>query len=135
MKISNKIIAAFVAAAIWADESCDEEEKAAVEEIAKALDLEGLEADVDAELAKLAAMDGQAVADYLVEAGKGVDDEAAAFIFEAVLQVVLCDGFLAYSEARNLLTVADALGLEHEYALLMVADMMKEENDVEVAFE
>lgn len=135
MKTNNKNIAAFVAAAIWADEAYDEAEKVAVEEIAEALELEGFAADVEAELAKVEKMDGQAVADYLVEAGEGVDDEELAFVFEAVLQIVLCDGVLAYSEARNLLTVADALGLEHEYALLMVADMMKEENDVEVTFE
>lgn len=135
MKTNNKNIAAFVAAAIWADEAYDEAEKVAVEEIAEALELEGFAADVEAELAKVEKMDGQAVADYLVEAGEGVDDEELAFVFEAVLQIVLCDGVLAYSEARNLLTVADALGLEHEYALLMVADMMKEENEVEVEFE
>lgn len=135
MKTNNKNIAAFVAAAIWADEVYDEAEKIAVEEIAESLKLEGFAADVEAELAKVEKMDGQAVADYLVEAGEGVDDEEIAFVFEAVLQIVLCDGVLAYSEARNLLTVADALGLEHEYALLMVADMMKEENDVEVTFE
>lgn len=135
MKTNNKNIAAFVAAAIWADEVYDEAEKIAVEEIAESLELEGFAADVEAELAKVEKMDGQAVADYLVEAGEGVDDEEIAFVFEAVLQIVLCDGVLAYSEARNLLTVADALGLEHEYALLMVADMMKEENDVEVTFE
>lgn len=135
MKTNNKNIAAFVAAAIWADEAYDEAEKIAVEEIAEALELEGFSADVEAELAKVEKMDGQAVADYLVEAGEGVDDEELAFVFESVLQIVLCDGVLAYAEARNLLTVADALGLEHEYALLMVADMMKEENEVEVVFE
>lgn len=135
MNTNNKNIAAFVAAAIWADEVYDEAEKIAVEEIAEALELENFAADVEAELAKVETMDGQAVADYLVEAGEGVDDEEVAFVFESVLQIVLCDGVLAYSEARNLLTVADALGLEHEYALLMVADMMKEENEVEVEFE
>lgn len=135
MKTNIKNIAAFVAAAIWADEVYDEAEKVAVGEIAEALELEGLDEAVQTELNAIKALDGQAVADYLVEAGQGVDDEELAFVFEAVLQVMLCDGTLAYSEARNLLTVADALGLEHEFALLMVADMMKDEPELEVAFE
>lgn len=135
MKTNNKNIAAFVAAAIWADEVYDEAEKIAVEEIAEALELENFAADVETEIAKVEKMDGQVVADYLVEAGEGVDDEEVAFVFESVLQIVLCDGVLAYSEARNLLTVADALGLEHEYALLMVAGMVKEGNEIEAKFE
>ena len=80
-------------------------------------------------------MDGEAVSNYMVKAAEGVDDEEIAFVFEAVLQIALADGVLAYSEASNLLTVADALGLGHEYALLMVADMMKEEPEIEVDFD
>lgn len=135
MKTDIKNIAAFVAAAIWADEVYDEAEKVAVEEIAEALELEGFAAAVEAEIAKVGGMDGQAVSDYLVEAGQGVDDEELAHVFEAVMQILLSDGILSYAEANNLLVAADALGLEHEYALLMIADMIKEEPEMEVSFE
>ena len=135
MNTNIQNIAAFLASAIWADEAYDEAEKIAVAEVAEAIEEEGLAAAVDAEIEKIKDMDGQAVADYLAKAGEGVDDEEIAIVFEAVLQVMLCDGVFAYSEANNLLSVADALGLEHEYALLMVADMMKEEPEMEVTFE
>lgn len=135
MNTNIQNIAAFLAAAIWADEVYDEAEKVAVAEVAEAIEEKDLAAAVDAEIEKIKDMDGQAVADYIVQAGEGVDDEDVAIIFEAVLQVMLCDGVFAYSEANNLLSVADALGLEHEYALLMIADMMKEEPEMEVTFE
>lgn len=135
MKTSIKNIAVFVATAIWADEVYDEAEKIAVSEIAEALELEGFDAAVETEIANVKDMDGQAVADYLEKAGEGVDDEEIAHIFEAVLQVMFCDGVFAYSEANNLLSIADALGLEHEYALLMVADMIKEQSEIEIIFE
>lgn len=135
MKTDIKNIAAFVAAAIWADEVYDEAEKVAVEEIAEALELEGFAAAVEAEIAKVGGMDGQAVSDYLVEAGQGVDDEELVHVFEAAMQILLSDGVLSYAEANNLFVAADALGLEHEYALLMIADMVKEEPEMEVSFE
>lgn len=134
MKTNIKNIAAFVASAVWADEVYDEAEKVAVEEIAEALELDGFAEAVDAEIAALSGLDGQGVSDYLVEAGQGVDDEEIAHVFEAVMQILLSDGTLSYAEANNLLVVADALGLEHEYALLMVADMIKEETDIEIDF-
>lgn len=134
MKTNIKNIAAFVASAVWADEVYEEAEKVAVEEIAKALELDGFAEAVDAEIATLSGLDGQGVSDYLVEAGQGVDDEEIAHVFEAVMQILLSDGTLSYAESNNLLVVADALGLEHEYALLMVADMIKEEADIEIDF-
>lgn len=134
MKTNIQNIAAFIAAAIWADEVYDEAEKVAVAEIEEALETEGLDAAVVAEIEKLKGLDGQAVADYLVKAGEGVDDEEIAHVFEAVMQILLADGTLSYTEAVNLFVAADALGLEHEYALLMIADMIKEEPELEVEF-
>lgn len=135
MKTDMKNLAAYLAAVIWADEAYEEAERVAVAEVAGALELDGLDQAVEAELALIKDMDGEAVSNYMVKAAEGVDDEEIAFVFEAVLQIALADGVLAYSEASNLLTVADALGLGHEYALLMVADMMKEEPEIEVDFD
>lgn len=134
MKTNIQNIAAFIAAAIWADEVYDEAEKIAVAEIEEALELEGLDAAVVAEIEKIKGVDGQAVSNYLVEAAEGVDDEEIAHVFEAVMQIVLSDGTLSYTEAANLFVAADALGLEHEFALLMIADMIKDEPELEVEF-
>lgn len=135
MKTNIQNIASFLAAAIWADETYDEAEKVAVEEVAQALEAKDLVKTVDAELKKIQKLEGEAVTVYLVKAAEGVDDEEIAVVFEAVLQVILSDGEFSYTEASNLLIVADCLGLEHEFALLMVADMMKEEPEMEVSFE
>lgn len=135
MKTNIQSIAAFLAAAIWADEVYDEAEKIVVREIEEALELEGLDDAVMAEIEKIKDFDGQAVSDYLVKSAEGVDDEEIAHVFEAVMQIVLADGSLSYTEAVNLFVAADALGLEHEYALLMIADMIKEEPELEVEFD
>lgn len=135
MKTNIKNIAAFLASAIWADQEYGEAEKAAVIDIEKALELEGLDAAVTAEIEAIKDKDGEAVSAYLVKAAEGVDDEEIAYVFEAVMQMILCDGIFAYSESSNLLTIADALGLEHEYVLLMIVDMVKGAQEIEVIFE
>lgn len=132
MKTDKKNIAAFVAAAIWADGQYDEAEKVTVDEIADALEVEGFAAAVEAELEAVKELEGEAVAEYLVKAGEAVDDEEIGTIFEVALQIVLCDGALAYDEVSNLFIMADALGLDHEYATLLLCDMIKEESDIEV---
>lgn len=132
MKTDKKNIAAFVAAAIWADGQYDEAEKVTVGEIADALEISDFVAAVDAELEAVKELDGEAVAEYLAKAGEGVDDEEIGHVFEVALQIVLCDGVLAYDEVSNLFLMADALGLDHEYATLLLADMVKEEEDIEV---
>ncbi len=132
MKTDKKNIAAFVAAAIWADGQFDEAEKVTVDEIADALEINDFAQAVDAELEAVKELEGEAVAEYLAKAGEGVDDEEIGTVFEVALQIVLCDGVLAHDEVSNLFLMADALGLDHEYATLLLADMVKEENDIEV---
>ena len=132
MQTNPKNIAAFVAAAIWADGVFDEAEKVTIKEIAEALELEGFEAVVEAELEAVKKLEADAVTEYLNKAGEGVDDEEIGHVFEVALQIVLCDGVLAYDEVSNLFLMADALGLDHEYATLLLADMVKEEEDIEV---
>jgi len=135
MKTNIKSMASFLAAAIWADGVYDEAEKITVNEIADALGLEGLDAAIETEIEVIADKDGKAVSEYLVEAAEGVDDEEIALVFESVMQMILADGVLSYAEAANLIVVAEALNLEPEYVLLMVADMVKEEADIEVSFD
>lgn len=132
MKTDKKNIAAFVAAAIWADGHYDEAEKTTVEEIADAIEIKDFAAAVEEEIEVVKDLEGEAVAEYLVKAGEAVDDEEIGTVFEVALQIVLCDGVLACDEVSNLFVMADALGLGHEYATLLLADMIKEEQDIEV---
>ena len=109
-KLSN--IASIVAATIWADGEYDEAEKITVSEIADALEIDGKEfsALVDAEIETVKSLDEEKIGDYIVNAANDIDEEEVAIIYEAVLQIALCDGALGYEEVSTLLAIADALG-------------------------
>lgn len=134
-KLSN--IASIVAATIWADGEYDEAEKIAVSEIADALEIDEKEfsALVDAEVATIKTLDEEKIGDYIVNAAGEIDDEDVAIVYEAVLQIALSDGVLGAEEVSTLLAIADALGLDTETAVLLLADMVKTEPDLEIDFE
>ena len=134
-KLSN--IASIVAATIWADGEYDEAEKIAVSEIADALEIDEKEfsALVDAEVATIKTLDEEKIGDYIVNAAGEIDDEDVAIVYEAVLQIALSDGVLGAEEVSTLLAIADALGLDTETAVLLLADMVKTEADLEIDFE
>lgn len=134
-KLSN--IASIVAATIWADGEYDEAEKIAVSEIADALEIDEKEFYdlVDAEVATIKTLDEEKIGDYIVNAAGEIDDEEVAIVYEAVLQIALSDGVLGTEEVSTLLAIADALGLDTETAVLLLADMVKTEADLEIDFE
>lgn len=134
MKTDIKHLAAFVATAIWADGEYDEAEKIVVEEIADAfeLDAEQFVAAVEAALAEVETMDEEQVNAYILEHSAEVEDEEAVLVYEAALQTVLVDGVLGAEEVSNLLSIASALGIDDEQAVLLLVDMVKEEPELTV---
>ena len=134
MKTEMNKVAAFIATAIWADGEYDEAEKETVSEIADALGFDEKEfsAAIDKSIEEIKPMDEEAVNNYLIENAVDVDEEDACIIFEAALEMVLVDGVLGPDEVSNLLAMADAVGIETEQAVLMLADMVKEEPDLVV---
>lgn len=137
MKTKLNSLAALLSAAVWADGEYVEAEKEAVAEVADALEIapEELEAAVSTEVSKISGMDEEALSEYLLDAGEAVDESEAGIVFEALLQVVLADSELSRSEVSTLLSVAEAIGIEVEDAVLMLADMVKTEEDIEIDFE
>ena len=134
MKTKLEHIATIIAAAVYADGVYDPAEEVTVEEIAEALELD--EAKFKEAVEKLAkAFDGvsqnQAHA-ALLDAAEAVDDNEIGIVFEAAMQMLLADGELSRSEVSNLLVIADALGIEAEDAILMLADMIKEEPELAI---
>ena len=131
------ITATIIAAAIWADGEYDPAEEVTVEEIAEALelDLETFKAEVDNQVKAFERMSGEHANSILIKAAGGVEDEEIGIVFEAAMQMFLADGELSRSEVSNLLVVAEALGIETEDAILLLADMVKEEEDLEVNLE
>ena len=135
MNTDIKHIAALVATSIWADGEYDAAEKIVVEEIADAFELNAgdFAAAVEAELAVIEPMDGEAVEAYIIEHSAEVDEEEAEMLMQAVLQVVIVDGVLGEDEVENILTIASALGINESRAVLMLADLVKEETELEIA--
>ena len=48
------------------------------------------------------------------------------------MQMLLADSELSRAEVSNLLVIADALGIETEDAILLLADMVKEEKELTI---
>lgn len=134
MKTDIKNIAALVATAIWADGEYDEAEKIAVEEIAEAFELDcaALSAQVDEELKAVEAMSEEEVNNYITDHAGKVAAEEAEYVLQAVLQVVIVDGVLGAEEIENVMSIAASLGVNETRAILMLADLVKEEPELEI---
>ena len=134
MKTDIKNIAALVATAIWADGEYDEAEKIAVEEIAEAFELDNavFSAQVEEELKALEAMSEEEVSNYITEHAGKVAKEESEYLLQAVLQVVIVDGILGAEEIENVMSIAASLGVNETRAILMLADLVKEEPELEI---
>ena len=136
MKTDIKHLAALAAVAIWADGEYDEAEQVALEEIAEAFELDEatLKQEVDAAYAEIENKSEEEINDYLYAHSAEIEDDEADYIFEAMLEIVLIDGVLSSEEVNNLMSMAGALGIDDERAILMLVDMAKEETDLTVEF-
>lgn len=134
MKTELNKVAAFIATAIWADGEYDEAERITVSEIADALGFKenDFSAAIDKCIDEIKPMDEEAINKYLIDNAVDIDEEDANIIFEAALEMVLVDGVLSPDEVSNLLSMAEAIGIEPEQAVLMLADMVKDEPDLKV---
>lgn len=136
MKTNVKHLAAFAATAIWADGIYDEAEKIVLEEIAEALEVDYtlLVAEVDAALAEIENKSEEELDEYLRAHSAEIEDEEAELIYMAALQIVLVDGVLGAEEVSNLLAIASVLAIDDEMAVLLLADMVKDEPELQVEF-
>lgn len=134
MNTNIKHLAAFAATAIWADGEYDEAENIVLEEIADALELNEaeLKAEVEAALKEIENKSEEEINDYLQAHSAEIDDDEAELIYLATLQIVLVDGVLSADEVNNLLSVASVLGMDDDRAVLLLADMVKEESELVV---
>lgn len=137
MKTSIDTIAAFISAAIWADGVYDEAEKIAVDEIADALelDMEKFRAAIEENVARVQKMNDDEASEYLRVASDDVDDEEIGILFEAAMQILITDNKLSYTEVDNLLFIAEVLGIEDTMAVMLLADLVKTEPELEISFE
>lgn len=136
MNTDIKHIAAIAATAIWADGEYDEAEKIVLEEVAEALELDAntLTAEVDAALAEIEPMDEDQVYNYILEHSAEVDDEEAGILYQVALQIITVDGVVGVEEMDNVLAIANALGLNEAEAVLLFAELVREEPELELVY-
>ena len=89
---------------------------------------------MDAAYAEIENKSEEEINDYLYAHSAEIEDDEADYIFEAMLEIVLIDGVLSSEEVNNLMSMAGALGIDDERAILMLVDMAKEETDLKVEF-
>ncbi|MCQ2192839.1 MAG: TerB family tellurite resistance protein [Paludibacteraceae bacterium] len=134
MKTKIEDIATIVAVAVWADGEFAEAEKIVVAEVAKAIDTDEKKfvSTIEKLSKEIEGKDEEAINALLEKAADNVDDEEVAGILEIAIQVLLSDGVLSYDEVSNLLAIAEALGVDEADAVLMLADAVKDEEDIEI---
>lgn len=137
MQTPTITLASILAAIIWADGEYSDVERTTLSEIAEALQIpeKELTMNVTAALVELKNMDEQSATDYAVKHAAKVYDEETGEVFQALLQMALCDNVITYNEVHNLLALAEALDIDQDAAVLMLCDFVKSEPELEVSFE
>lgn len=137
MQTPTITIASILAAIIWADGEYSDIERTTLSEIAEALGIpeKELTMNVTAALVELKNLDEEKATDYAVKHAAKVNDEETGEVFQALLQMALCDNVLTFNEVHNLLALAEALDIDQDAAVLMLCDLVKTEPELEVSFE
>ena len=136
MKTNSKIVANILACAVWADGVYDEAEKITVEEIAEALQFvsEVFNAEMNAALETVNTMDETQLNVFLGEECAKVDATESEIVLEAVIQLVISDNVFSSEEAEVIHTIASSVGVSEARTLLLVADMVSTEPELEIEF-
>ena len=137
MKTTPNTIASLLAACIWADGEYSEVERTTADEIADAFEIPEKDFNkyMTAAVVEVQNLTPEAATEYAVKHAAKVDPEETGEVYEAIMQMMLCDGVLTAGEVYNLLAMAEALDIDRETAILMLCDMVKTEPELEVSFE
>ena len=137
MKTATNTIASLLAACIWADGEYAEVERVTADEIADAFGIPEKDFNkyMTAAVVEVQNLSPEAATEYAVKHAAKVDPEDTGEVFQAIMQMLLCDGVLTAGEVYNLLAMAEALDIDRETAILMLCDMVKTEPELEVSFE
>lgn len=137
MKTPTITFGSILAAIIWADGVIPEVELITIGEIADAFGIpeKELNMNVKAALVELKNMDDAKATEFAVKHAAKVDKSEAGQVFQAILQMSLCDNVLTQNEVHNILALADALGINEDVAVLMLCDLVKSEPELDFSFE
>ena len=137
MNTAINTLASLFAATIWADGEYAEVQRVTAEEIADAFGIsqKDFHKYITAAMVEVQNLTPEAATTYAVKHAEKVDPEESGEVFQALMQMMLCDGVLTAGEVYNLLALAEALDIDRESAILMLCDMVKTEPELEVSFE
>ncbi|WP_286334914.1 TerB family tellurite resistance protein [Bacteroides caecimuris] len=137
MKSDIKNVAAFLAAAIWADGVYASEEKRMLADIAEALYVAEaeLEKNVEEALRAFEEKEEEAFQAHLVENASAIDEEEAKILMQCAIEIILADNVITQDEVQTLFDLADATGMvKHADVTLMLADLVKYAPEIEIKF-
>ena len=137
MKSTLENVAAFLAVAIWADGVYADGEKKILGEIAQALETDEseLKTAVDTAVASLEKKNDDEITEYVTDHASQIEEEDVLPLMECAIEIVLADNVITKDEVNTLFDLVDATGIvEHSDVLLMVADLVKYEPDIDIQF-
>ena len=134
MKTDIKVTARLMASILVAGGEYGEQEQAIVLEVAEALQYneDDFFSAVEAALDEVEELDEDKLNTTIKEQAALVADEEIGLVFESALELSLADRVLTISEAETLNAIAEALGISAPMATLLIAAMLKEEDDIEI---
>ena len=134
MKTAANTLASILAACIWADGEYEEVERITADEIADAFDIPEKQFGMymTAAVVEVQNLSPEAVTEYAVKHAAKVDPSEREQIFEAVLQMMLCDSVLTDDEVYNSLAIAEAMEMNRDRAILMLCDMVQSEPEIKI---
>lgn len=137
MKTTPNTLASLLAACIWADGEYSEVERITADEIAEAFGIPEKDFNkyMTAAVVEVQNLTPEAATEYAVKHAAKVDPEDTGEVYQAIMQMMLCDGVLTAGEVYNLLAMAEALDIDRESAILMLCDLVKTEPELEISFE
>ena len=134
MKTDIQVTARLMASILVAGGEYGEQEQAIVLDVAEALQYneDDFFSAVEAALDEVEELDEDKLNTTIKEQAALVADEEIGLVFESALELSLADRVLTISEAEMLHAIAEALGISAPMATLLIADMLKEEDDIEI---
>jgi uncharacterized tellurite resistance protein B-like protein len=130
MKTESKVLATFLAAAVWADGEYNEFEQELVGEIGEELGIKSLKADLETAIALVENLSEDDLDVALKDAAKKVNASEKEGILVLCLQMLCADAFLSTDEIENFFAFADILGVDEDAAENILDEYVNEEEDL-----
>ena len=130
MKTGSKVLASFIAAAIWADGEYNEFEKEFIAELGDGLGIKDFEKVLESEIVAVESMSEDDLADYLEKNAEGVNAKEKEGVLAICLQALCADAFLSQDEIENFFAFADILGVDEDAAQDILDEFIDEEDDL-----